>query len=148
MDHRLRDELIRDEGRSLTAYKDSVGLWTIGVGHLLGQSMRMSTITADECDALLAWDVKNAEALVALIFPSLDPTRGYTSYEPEYVRQRALVNMAFNLGGRLKDFRKFVAAVNQSDWEKAAVEMMDSKWAKQVGKRAVRLRDMILNGVG
>jgi lysozyme len=147
VDHRLRDELIRDEGLSLTAYKDSVGLWTIGVGHLLGAHARMTVITSAESNALLAGDVKLAEEIMTGLFPSFDVTvSGYSAYEPEYVRQRALVNMAFNLGNRLAGFKKFVAAVNTSQWDVAAVEMMNSKWAKQVGKRAERLRNMIAYG--
>jgi len=44
---------------------------------------------------------------------------------------------------RLSKFKKFVAAVNDGNWSTAAVEMMDSRWAKQVGVRAERLRDRI-----
>ena len=44
---------------------------------------------------------------------------------------------------RLAKFKKFIAGVNNSDWNTAAVEMMDSRWAKQVGNRAERLRDRI-----
>ena len=42
------------------------------------------------------------------------------------------------------EFKKFIAGVNAGDWKTAAVEMMDSRWAKQVGDRAVRLRNRIL----
>ena len=52
--------------------------------------------------------------------------------------------MMFNMGRtRLSQFKKFIAGVNAGDWDKAAVEMMDSRWAKQVGARAERLRDRI-----
>ena len=62
-------------------------------------------------------------------------------------RQRVLANMAFNLGlPRLNKFVKFLTAVQASDWEKAAIEMMDSKWATQVGNRAVRLKEKMLKG--
>ena len=44
---------------------------------------------------------------------------------------------------RLSKFKKFIAAVNDGNWSTAAVEMMDSRWATQVGKRAERLRDRI-----
>jgi lysozyme len=54
--------------------------------------------------------------------------------------------MAFNLGNRLKGFKKFLSALNMGQWDDAAREMMDSKWATQVGKRAERLRDMVLTG--
>ena len=43
-------------------------------------------------------------------------------------------------------FVKFLKAVQDSDWEKASEEMMDSKWAKQVGPRAIRLSNMIREG--
>ena len=62
-------------------------------------------------------------------------------------RQRVLANMAFNLGlPRLSNFVKFLTAVQKSDWEKASEEMMDSKWATQVGNRAVRLKEKMLKG--
>jgi lysozyme len=51
----------------------------------------------------------------------------------------------FNLGRpRLSRFKKFIAAINEGDWEIAAIEMMDSKWAVQVGPRSERLRDRVL----
>ncbi len=133
---RLREELIRDEGLRLESYQDTVGLWTIGVGHLLGPERRMLRITPAEADALLTADIDAASDLAArLVGVPLDD-----------VRERAIINMSFNLGPRLDQFKKFLAAVNARDWETAAKEMMDSKWARQVGKRAERLRDMILTG--
>jgi lysozyme len=61
-------------------------------------------------------------------------------------RQRILANMCFNLGyPRLSGFKNFLSALQVSDFEKAAVEMMDSKWADQVGDRAKRLRDRMLH---
>ena len=61
-------------------------------------------------------------------------------------RQRVVANMCFNLGyPRFSKFKKFIAAMQVSQWEKAAEEMMDSKWATQVGERAIRLRDRVLN---
>ena len=46
----------------------------------------------------------------------------------------------YHQGDRIK---KFIAAVNDGNWSTAAVEMMDSRWATQVGARAERLRDRI-----
>ena len=58
--------------------------------------------------------------------------------------QEVLVNMMFNMGrGRLGGFKKFIAAINESDWNKASIEMMDSRCATQVGNRAIRLRDRV-----
>ncbi len=135
---KLRDELIRDEGVRLLAYRDSVGLWTIGIGHLLGPRQRMIEITRAEADALLEGDIDEALLAAQTIFP------GWRMLDD--ARQRALANMAFNLGARLNGFVKFRAAVSEHDWVRAAAEMMDSRWAKQVKARAARLHDMILTG--
>jgi len=137
----LKKELVRDEGMRLESYKDSVGLWTIGVGHLLGPTQRMTIITRDEAWALLEHDIDTALDIAYFL------VKRWTDREISSARGRALANMSFNLGsGRLAGFKKFIAALNVYDWPTAAKEMMDSRWATQVGGRAVRLRDMILNG--
>jgi lysozyme len=52
--------------------------------------------------------------------------------------------MMFNIGkGRLSGFKKMISAIEQGDYEKAAAEMVDSKWYNQVGYRAVRLVGMM-----
>jgi lysozyme len=56
--------------------------------------------------------------------------------------------MCFNLGyPRLSGFKNFLSALKDEDWEKASLEMMDSKWATQVGDRAKRLSDRMLHDV-
>ena len=53
--------------------------------------------------------------------------------------------MCFNMGEpRLSGFKKFIAGVNSGNWNTAAIEMMDSRWARQVGDRAIRLKNRIL----
>lgn len=142
MDNKLREELIRDEGWRLEAYRDSVGLWTIGVGHLLGKSCRMISITIDECEALLDHDVEIAKDSVARLLPGW-----FDDVSRDDVRSRALINMAFNLGGyRLGQFKKFLKAMDEGRFDAAAKEMLDSKWAGQVGARAQRLAKMIREG--
>ena len=55
--------------------------------------------------------------------------------------------MCFNLGlSRLLGFKKFLAAMEVADWDKAGKEMLDSKWSRQVGPRSTRLRDLLLEG--
>jgi len=55
--------------------------------------------------------------------------------------------MAFNLGiTRLLNFKKFLGALELKHYKTAAEEMMDSRWATQVGPRATRLRDRVLEG--
>ena len=53
-----------------------------------------------------------------------------------------MVNMAFNLGyTRLSKFTGLKAALDDRDWNKAADEMVDSRWYRQVGNRAKRLEE-------
>ena len=63
------------------------------------------------------------------------------------VRMCAVLDMLFNLGApTFKKFKKCIAALKIGDWENASVEMLDSRWAKQVGKRSLRLADQIRTG--
>jgi GH24 family phage-related lysozyme (muramidase) len=62
--------------------------------------------------------------------------------------QRVIVNMCFNLGGsRLSKFRKMIEACQHHDWEEMAVQMEDSRWFKQVGRRSKELQAMVLEQV-
>ena len=62
-------------------------------------------------------------------------------------RQAVLIDMCFNLGiGRLKQFKKMFAALSQGDYDKAAAEMLDSVWAKQVKSRAAQLAEIMRKG--
>src|SRR5262245_5609853 len=136
----LKQELKRDEGESLDAYQDSVGLWTIGVGHLLGTTKRMVAITADEQDALLERDIDHAiTGAIATLGPEFSTL--------DEVRQRAVVNMVFNLGSRLGRFQGLLDAIRNAEWDRAKGEALDSIWARQVGRRAVRIADMLETGV-
>jgi GH24 family phage-related lysozyme (muramidase) len=134
----LKKELTIDEGKRLTAYRDSLGFWTIGIGHLLGTKKTMDTITNLQCDSLFNEDLVKAEINLTKCFPEWETL--------DEVRQRALINMSFNLGGHLKNFKKFLAALRVHDWDTAGIEMVDSLWAGQVGSRAHRLYNMIKTG--
>ena len=54
--------------------------------------------------------------------------------------------MCFNLGAnRLSKFRNMLKACSESNWEEMAVQMEDSKWYGQVGRRSVELQQMVLD---
>ena len=131
----LIEELKRDEGVVLTLYKCSAGKNTIGVG----RNVDARGITEDESDYLLGNDID-------LCVDELE--NNFTWYKNlSDARQRVLVNMCFNLGlTRLLGCKKFLAALEAEDWDRAAEEMLDSKWAVQVGPRSTRLRDLLLEG--
>ena len=134
----LASQLERDEGFVGYAYTDSLGYLTIGFGRLVDKS-KGGGITRDEARYLLKNDISRCAAEVESALP-------WTRLLDD-ARHGVLVNMAFNLGvGGLLGFRKFLKALEARDFVSAAVEMMDSQWAKQVCARATRLRDQILTG--
>tara|TARA_B110000444_G_scaffold251276_1_gene278883 strand:+ start:515 stop:820 length:306 start_codon:yes stop_codon:yes gene_type:complete len=60
--------------------------------------------------------------------------------------QHVLVNMTFNLGGsRFGKFNNMWKAVVSEDWKRMAVEMEDSRWFAQVGRRSKELQELVLN---
>jgi len=138
----LRDTLKIDEGVKYEIYNDHLGYPTFGIGHLVVESDEEhgkpvgTPVTEDRVNSVFEKDVAIMIDEARKIFPNLDEL-------PEEAQQ-VIVNMTFNMGRpRLSQFKKFIAGVNAGDWNKAAVEMMDSRWAKQVGARAERLRDRI-----
>tara|TARA_R100001443_G_scaffold32051_1_gene46208 strand:+ start:4572 stop:5015 length:444 start_codon:yes stop_codon:yes gene_type:complete len=143
--NKLVEELIKDEGYKYEIYLDHLGYPTFGVGHLVLETdveygQPVGTPVSEE---------RILECLnndIDIVCKELDKNMGWWS-ELNDTRQRVLANMAFNLGlPRLSKFVKFITAVQASDWEKAAIEMMDSKWAAQVGNRSVRLKEKMLKG--
>lgn len=131
----LLAELKRDEGVRLKPYTDTVGKLTIGVG----RNLTDVGISDDECTALLENDIAKVLAQLDRSLPwwrKIDP-----------VRQRVLVNMAFNMGMTgLLTFKNTLAAVQSGSYAAAAAGMLASKWATQVGARAERLADMMRTG--
>jgi len=129
------NELTRDEGVVKHAYQDSLGYWTIGVGHLIDKR-KGGGLSDIIIQMILQQDIKEKMA-------ELDQRLPWWKLLNEEC-QRVLVNMAFNLGvPGLIGFRKFLTALQEGNNELAATEMLDSLWAKQVGARADRLAAMV-----
>lgn len=128
---KLRTDLVRDEGTVPFAYTDSMGYWTIGVGHLIDRRLGGGLPPAI-IGALLDHDIAEKAADLDANIPwwrDLDD-----------VRRRILLNMCFNMGwGKLAAFKNTLAAVQAGRWADAAAGMRASLWAKQVPKRAERL---------
>jgi lysozyme len=122
----LKKELIHFEGYRTVVYKDSLGLPTCGIGHMDKQLLVGTTISADLIDAWYEKDIRNAIAIA---------DRFCDMSILDDVRQRTIVQLAFNLGNRLFDFKQFQAAVKSLDWPKAVECLKDSKWYTQVGRR-------------
>lgn len=149
------------EGLKLIAYKCSEGYWTIAYGRNLEtkglspdecllifgkqlnkseaiESLKTKSLTLEQAEELLLNDVAEVEEQVFEQFGDLDLN------EP---REAVLINMSFNLGfaGLLK-FKNMIAAISSGDFEKASTEMLDSRWADQVGNRAKELAEQMKTG--
>jgi lysozyme len=129
----LAEQLImRHEGLRLKPYRCPAGKLTIGYG----RNIEDNGITRDEALFLLRNDLAAARETLDELGLDLDP-----------VRQAVLLDMLYNLGAvRFRRFRIMLQAVRAGDFERAAREMLDSRWSHQVGMRAVELAEMMRSG--
>ena len=134
----LRKELEVDEGVKYEIYKDHLGYPTFGIGHLVIDSdpeygQEVGTPVSE--DRVIETFDNDVQVVLA------DCERLYNDFNvlPEEV-QLIIANMMFNMGRpRLSKFKGMKAGVDAQDWNKAADEMIDSNWYKQVPNRAGRL---------
>jgi len=134
---KLSDRLKQKEGLRLKPYQDSVGVLTIGYGHNLQRG-----ISQEVAEMVFAEDLYDAirDAWKLPFFHRLDD-----------VRKAALVEMVFNMGlPRLQTFKQMLGALAGAEYDRAAVEALDSKWARQVGdqkwQRAWEVAEMFRSG--
>ena len=132
----LKSELVRDEGLRFKPYRDSVGKLTIGVGHNL-DDVPISYAAAMQ---ILEDDILQAMGQLNGRIPwwvSLNETR-----------QRALMNLCFQLGiNGLMGFKQMLAALQDSDWQRAHDELINSKLNSQAPNRTGRTAQMLLTGL-
>ena len=131
------DEFItRHEGRRNQLYRDSLGLWTIGIGRLLDPS-KGAKLSDDEVDYLFNNDLARVR-----------------SYCREYIwfaalsqpRQTAMLDLMFNLGpDNLAKFHHFLDAMATGNYDQAANELVSSKWYTEVGRRGPEVVNLIRN---
>ena len=122
------------EGLELKPYLDSVGVLTVGYGRNLDDR----GISREEAEMLLLNDLET----------STKEAKKFEFYENlTSNRQDVIVEMIFNLGlTRFKKFKKTIGYINQANHSAAADEMLDSRWAKQVGQRALTLSNKFRAG--
>lgn len=130
----LRSQLERHEGLRLKPYRDTVGKLTIGIGRNLDDV----GISPEEAELMLDNDIDK-------VLRQLSDVDEYNTLGP--ARQTVLANMCFNLGFRgLLGFRRMWAAIARGDYSEAARQMLDSRWAHQVGYRAQELAKIMRTG--
>jgi lysozyme len=127
--------LEKHEGNKSHPYTDTVGKVTIGIG----RNLTDKGLSPAEVRFLFINDLNSAwEDCVAHI-PGFDKMSDPRKY--------AFVDIMFNMGwSTFSTFHNTLAAVAAEDWNSVADHLADSKWDKQVGKRADELQQMIRNG--
>ena len=145
----LKEQIKRHEGEVLEVYDDSLGYLTFGVGHLIKDSddeygLPVGTpVSQERVDDVYEYDFDKHVEETIHVFESKGGSDFYDL--PEEI-QHCLVNMTFNLGGtRFGKFNNMWKAVVEGDWKKMAVEMEDSRWFKQVGRRSIELQESVLS---
>ena len=137
---RLVDQLIAHEGMELRLYKCPAGRWSIGAG----RNLQDRGITESEARHLLNNDIRISIDELTDTFPwftRLDETR-----------QAAMVELHFNLGlSNLKTFKKTLSLIAEAvegrvTWHDVGKELLNSRWADQVGRRSQVIADMLIIG--
>ena len=155
----LISELIADEGMELFPYLDSEKICSIGVGRNLEDNglspselfflgiklkdkfeiielLKKRGLTKDEVLYLLDNDVDR-------VISELENKLPWLSDKPDVVKY-VLCNMCFNMGiYRLLKFKDTLTLLKSDKYKEASIEMLNSKWSSQVGKRATRLSNRI-----
>ena len=135
---RIRALIALHEGRVPHAYQDSLGYWTIGIGHLIDRR-KGGRLPDPIIDALFDHDLREHTEPLYRALPWIGRL--------DDVRRAVLIDMAFNLGlPGLLTFKVTLACVRDGDYEQAAHNMLRSKWATQVKTRATRLARMMRTG--
>jgi len=135
----LQDEIANDEGVMYETYHCSLGHLTGGIGHLITEwdeefyDQPIGTkVSHEQINDWFTKDINTTLRDCKDVFPDFDTLPSEA--------QLVIANMCFQLGRpRLSQFKKFIAAVNNADWIKAAEEMENSRWHKQTTARAERL---------
>ena len=132
----IKEQLVRHEGLRLKPYRCTAGKLTIGYG----RNLEDCGISQSEANVLLDNDIQNCEKQLLDEIPEI-----YNGLDE--IRKSVLLNMCFNLGiGGLLEFNNTLAFIAAGDWERAANGMLASKWAKQVGRRAIELSELMRKG--
>ena len=132
--NKLTDLLIKHEGLRLRPYQCTAGKTTIGVG----RNLTDNGITEKEALMMLNRDIN-------VCIQELGQYEWFESLDG--ARRDAIIDLYFCVGGpSFSQFRNLSRAISTGNWESAGAEVLDSKFARQTGNRAVELSEMMRTG--
>jgi len=141
---KVAEQIKKHEGLSLTVYNDTEGIATVGYGHNMQKNLPSyikvvdNRINKQHAEEIFQIDFIEAVVMARQLIPRFDEFSGE--------QKGVFINMAFNLGTRLIYFARMREACQDMNYVKIAIEMLDSKWARQVGRRAIELAEIIKKG--
>lgn len=133
-DSDLKELLRKHEGWKKFPYTDTVGKLSIGCG----RNLTDRGLDDNEIMFLLEKDIIIAMTDLQSIFPDF--------FEFSDRRRVALISLAFIGKEKLLGFKKMIQAVKDGRWDNAGDEVIESKYAKQVGERALEIAEMLREG--
>lgn len=130
----VTETLKKDEGYRRFLYKDTEGIWTIAYG----RNIQSRGISEEEAEYLLKNDIND--------FTQQLKDRFYWFDSIHEDAQAVLIMMCFNMGlSGLLTFHNTLEHIKNENYKFAAEDMLKSKWANQVGDRAIRLSEILKN---
>lgn len=135
----IKAMIIEHEGIRYKPYKDSLGLWTVGVGHLIGDGKSLPddmnrTFSEKEVMDMFEEDYAHHKKIASR-------TPGYN--EANYAGKAAMIDLGFNMGQWWPKWPNTSKALKEGDFTSAARGLEDSKWYRQVGRRAPKIVALI-----
>lgn len=119
--------MLADEGLRLKPYRDTKGLWTIGIGHLIGASIEDLELSRDVVNQIFLEDMGYHWKETCEIFGE------QWLRSQALARQVALLSLVFNLGRtKLSKFIHTLPAIKEGRWNDAADLLLSTKWARDV----------------
>lgn len=134
----LIKKIIEHEGKRKSAYQDSLGYWTIGIGRLCDKRMNAG-LSEDEMAYLLHNDLEISKKELS----------GYDWFNKlDEVRQGVLIELHFNMGiEKLLGFKQMIDFLKLGYYLNASTHLLKSLWAKQVGpNRSTNMANRLKNG--
>jgi lysozyme len=125
--------IIRHEAKRNKMYKDSLGIWSIGIGRNLERG-----VSDDVVELMFDEDMRS-------VYRDCRTFEWYKSLNG--ARQAVIENMIFNMGLRtFSGFKKTIKLISDGDFGEASKEMLRSRWSEQVGRRSIELANMMRSG--
>ena len=131
---KLKNRIKKNEGYSNKPYKDRLGLYTIGYGHLITEKedkYYINKYSKKYFEKIFQIDFKKANDQYKKIFFK----KHHTVSEKEL-----LIEMIFQLGSKgVSKFEKMLYFLNKKQKFRASLEMLDSLWYLQTPERVKNL---------